>query len=230
MLIDPRRTFRAVIEGSTNRDAIERIRHLVRARRAPTPLLLRGASDVGKTLLLNVAANELVRRSPGARVAALTGEEFCNAYITAIRSGRMPGFREYFDCCDVLVVDGMEDFETRAASFDELDRAIRVSVARAKPVILATGPAWNDQLEWLVRESPVGSAVTIGPHTLKLRVAALERRCRARRQRLSIATLTTIARTSKTIGSASAALDRFLIERDAGLSARKARKPSSRAS
>jgi len=214
MKIDPRRTFRMVIEGSPNRDAIAIARCAAsRAGTRPNPLLIRGNTGVGKSLLLHAAANELARRNLA--LASLTAEELANAYVEAIR-GRMREFRDRIARCDALVVDELEDLETWPHTFAELQRAIQQFVDHDKPVLLATGPAWNEALEWLMRELPRGRIAVLQPPTQKQRMAALQRACGVRRKRLSRAALLRIARRTRTIADARAELERALIERAVG--------------
>jgi chromosomal replication initiation ATPase DnaA len=74
MRIDPRRTFRMIVAGSTNRDALAVARAITRTA-PPNPLLIRGNTGVGKSLLLHAAANELVRQRGLLAFAALTAED-----------------------------------------------------------------------------------------------------------------------------------------------------------
>jgi len=211
MQLDPRRTFATVIAGSANQNAIALARCVSRgARDAPNPLLLWGHTGVGKTQLLAAAVTELVRRGTE-KLVTITTEEFRNAYVRAIRTGTIPSFRHVLDDCDALIVDELEDTDGYPSTLEELHRAIRVLVARGKPVLLASTPTSTFTVEQIVRGFPGGAIAAIRSPTIDQRTRALERHARLRRARVSRRRLVAIARASRSIGDARAQLDAMLL-------------------
>jgi len=209
MRLDPTRTLRTIIAGSTNTRAIELVRAAVRgAGVRPDPLLVRGPSGAGKTHLLQAATAELVRRTPACRVVALKGEDFANRYVEAIRGGWVYRVREPLRTCDALVVDELEHFTSRPATFEELRATIEVLVGKGRPVILATSSMTDDCVTSCVRAFASGVIVDVRLPTLQQRMQAL-RRVRGR-ERLALTRLLEIARRSPRIPEARAALENEL--------------------
>lgn len=72
------------------------------------PLFIHGECGMGKTHLLQAACRRMLDRQPDARVLYTTGEQFTNAYITAVRTGKLDAFRRSMRRLDLLAVDDIE--------------------------------------------------------------------------------------------------------------------------
>ena len=72
------------------------------------PLFVHGECGMGKTHLLQAACRRMLDRRPDARVLYTTGEQFTNAYITAVRHGKLDEFRRSMRRLDLLAVDDIE--------------------------------------------------------------------------------------------------------------------------
>lgn len=70
------------------------------------PLFIYSDVGLGKTHLLQAIAHEL--RSRGKSAVYQTSQQFTNAFIDAIREGRMPGFRERYLSADALLIDDIQ--------------------------------------------------------------------------------------------------------------------------
>jgi chromosomal replication initiator protein len=75
---------------------------------------------LGKTHLLQGAANEILRRNPEARVVYTTSERFINEIIKAIRNRKMDDFRKRYRQIDALILDDVQAFEGKEKTQDEL--------------------------------------------------------------------------------------------------------------
>lgn len=216
MKLDPKRTFRSIIIGSSNKRAVERTRLMVSARRdRPSVLLILGHSGAGKTHLLQASANELLRRRPSALLQLVTADAFMNRYVWSIRNGRVDAIRRVIEACDGLFVDEMEDLVGLLSTQQELLRAIAFFVANGKPVVLATAPTKGQEVERLICELPNAAMVGIGLPTIRQRVTALRRTARKRRASVTRVALENLARSGRTISETRAALERVLFVRQA---------------
>ncbi|MEM7627379.1 MAG: DnaA/Hda family protein [Planctomycetota bacterium] len=72
------------------------------------PLFVYGECGMGKTHLLQAACRRTLEHRPDARVLYTTGEQFTNAYITAVRTGKLDAFRRSMRRLDLLAVDDIE--------------------------------------------------------------------------------------------------------------------------
>ncbi len=91
-------------------------------------LVLHGDCGLGKTHLLQGIAAHYFRQHPGASVRYISGEEFTNEYIRAVRSGQIEAFRQSFRNIDLLCLDDMHFIAGKDATqseflhtFDALD-------------------------------------------------------------------------------------------------------------
>ena len=86
------------------------------------PLFIYGSTGLGKTHLLHAIGNGIQRRSGGgARILCVTGEQFTNELIDALRFKRMPAFRSRFrDYPEVLLIDDVQFISGKERTQEEL--------------------------------------------------------------------------------------------------------------
>src|SRR5205823_4176088 len=73
---------------------------------APHSLFVHGACGLGKTHLLQAVANEIEGGTgPAARWAYLSGEEFTNEFLLALKNRQLELFRSRYRRLDVLLLD-----------------------------------------------------------------------------------------------------------------------------
>lgn len=85
-----------------------------------SPLFLHGVCGVGKTHLLQGIMERFRERHPGARARYTTGEEFTNAFVTAVQAGQMEGFRKSFRGVDLLCIDDVHYLASKTQTQQEL--------------------------------------------------------------------------------------------------------------
>jgi chromosomal replication initiator protein len=83
------------------------------------PLFLYGNHGCGKTHLLEGIYCEVRRRHPTLKTVYLTAEAFTNYFTQALRGHSLPGLRERFRTCDVLLVDDVDFLEGKTATQEE---------------------------------------------------------------------------------------------------------------
>ncbi len=73
------------------------------------PLFIYGPSGMGKTHLLNAAANQIRTNYPHLRIIYISAERFLNECVSAIRRQEMDKFRQkYRENADIFVVDDVQ--------------------------------------------------------------------------------------------------------------------------
>ena len=83
------------------------------------PLFLYGNHGCGKTHLLEGIYCEVRRRHPTLKTVYLTAEAFTNYFTQALRGHSLPGLRERFRTCDVLLVDDVDFLDGKNATQEE---------------------------------------------------------------------------------------------------------------
>lgn len=103
------------------------------------PLLIYGPSGMGKTHLLNAAANEIRRKFPQMRITYISAERFLNECVSAMRRQEMDKFRQkYRENSDVIVVDDVQYIGRGEAVQEEFFHMINSFIEKKKQVILAS--------------------------------------------------------------------------------------------
>lgn len=84
------------------------------------PLFIYGGVGLGKTHLLQGAANEILRRHPEAKVVYTTAERFMNEIIKSIRERKTDQLRKKYRQVDALIIDDIQFFEGKEKTQEEL--------------------------------------------------------------------------------------------------------------
>ena len=120
-------TFDNFIVGQSNRIAYAAALSVVAEHsRYNNPLVIYGASGLGKTHLLNAIATEVSKNNPDATVAYVKGDDFTNDLVEAIFQERNIEFRkkyrsaEYFLMDDVQFIAGKK--QTQEEFFNTFDK------------------------------------------------------------------------------------------------------------
>ena len=118
------RRLNEFVIGNSNRLAFEAAQSIGdEVEGSPSMLFIHGECGVGKTHLLQGVVemrqqainNPLMRR----RVRYVTGEEFTNEYIAAVRSGKIDGFRTRMRKLDLLAIDDIHFLSNKTATQNE---------------------------------------------------------------------------------------------------------------
>ena len=113
---------------------------------APAILFLHGECGVGKTHLLqgvvDVRARASGQSTPGhqgrQRVRYVTGEEFTNEYITAVRGGKIDTFRSKMRQLDLLAIDDIHFLSNKTATQNEFLHTLDAIALGGASILLAS--------------------------------------------------------------------------------------------
>jgi chromosomal replication initiation ATPase DnaA len=127
------------------------------------PLLIHGASGVGKTHLLNAIGNGLVQ-ARGSRlvVACVHAQQFIDELIAAIQGGTVERWRARYRAADALFIDDVQFVAGKERTQDELFLLFNEVVGAGKQVVLTSDqpPAAIPDLEARLRSRFEGGLVT----------------------------------------------------------------------
>lgn len=102
------------------------------------PLFLHGPVGLGKTHLLQGLARRFAKLHPTKRWVYLTGEEFTNEFLTALRANRIDTFRRKMRDLDLLVIDDVHFLGGKKATQEEFLHTFNAIEAVGKQVVLAS--------------------------------------------------------------------------------------------
>ncbi len=83
------------------------------------PLFIHGGCGLGKTHLLQGICRRLRTRNPETRIRYVTGEQFTNEFIAAIRSNDVESFRRPYRELDLLAIDDVHFLSNKTATQNE---------------------------------------------------------------------------------------------------------------
>lgn len=127
------------VMGPSNELAFAMAAAVVRSPNGPFKhVVFHGGCGLGKTHLLQAICNGLTRRHPALQWYYLSGEEFTNEYIHALKAGRTDTFRARFRSVDVLVVDDIHFLANKAATQSEFLHTFDAIDASGKVVVLSS--------------------------------------------------------------------------------------------
>ena len=165
------------------------------------PLLIYGPSGMGKTHLLNAAANQIRKNFPELRITYISAERFLNECVSAIRRHEMDKFRQkYRENSDVIVVDDVQYIGRGEAVQEEFFHMINSFIEKKKQVVLASDRMPKDIIGLEDRSRTRlerGLIADITMPDLETRLAILRYKAENYNVRLSEDTIQYIAKISK---------------------------------
>jgi chromosomal replication initiator protein len=155
------------VVGDPNRIAYEAARRLAEDDLGSIRgILLHGGCGVGKTHLLQGLCHARRARFPEERIRYVTGEQFTNDYIHAVRSGSIEAFRAKVRRLDLLAIDDVHFLSNKGATQAEFLHtidAIGLAGARVAIVTDAHPRALRSFSEALVSRMLAGMVVQVDP-------------------------------------------------------------------
>ena len=102
------------------------------------PLFIHGHCGLGKTHLLQGLCRKFIQFHPSKKWAYLTGEEFTNEFLLALRNNRIEAFRRKMRELDLLVIDDVHFLGGKKATQEEFLHTFNAIEAMGKQVVLAS--------------------------------------------------------------------------------------------
>ncbi len=179
--LNPRYSFDTYVAGPSNQLAY------AAAQAAATtyppkynPIFVCGGVGLGKTHLLHAIGHHILKHREGARLLYLSGEQFMNEYVQAIRTNRMHAFRaRYRESCDVLLVDDVQFLAGKEGTQDEFFHTFNALHDSHRQIVLTADRKpheISDIADRLRTRFAWGLLADIDPPELEVRVAILRRK------------------------------------------------------
>lgn len=104
-----------------------------------SPLFLFGGAGIGKTHLLQAIGLELRKKNPNCKVVYLSGEQWVNAFVAAVRDKTFDNFRRRFRTnCDILLVDDIQFLAGKTGSQDEFFHTFNALHQERKQIVVTS--------------------------------------------------------------------------------------------
>lgn len=130
------------------------------------PLFIHGNCGLGKTHLLQGLCRRFIELHPTKRWMYLTGEEFTNEFLTALRTNKLDAFRRKMRDLDLLVIDDVHFLGGKKATQEEFLHTFNAIEAMGRQVVMASDnhPKLIEEFgESLVNRFVSGMVVRIDP-------------------------------------------------------------------
>jgi chromosomal replication initiator protein len=140
------------------------------------PLFIHGGCGLGKTHLLQGLCRRFLEHHPTKRWTYLTGEEFTNDFLTALRMGKLDAFRRRMRELDLLVIDDVHFLGGKKATQEEFLHTFNAIEAMGRQVVMASDnhPKLIEEFgESLVNRFVSGMVVRIDPPNFATRCELL---------------------------------------------------------
>jgi chromosomal replication initiator protein len=103
-----------------------------------SPLLVHGASGVGKTHLLEGICSAIRRSDRGLHAIYLTAEQFTTLFLEALGGRGLPSFRQKYRGVDVLLIDDVQFFAGKRATLVELLYTVDTLLKENRQLVFAS--------------------------------------------------------------------------------------------
>ena len=134
-----RYSLKDFVVGPSNQLAFATAQSIVSQEQVPfNPLFVHSSCGLGKTHLLQGICNAVRTSKPHCKCIYISGEEFTNQFILALKSNRVTGFRQRFRQVDVLAIDDIHFLANKRATQEEFLHTFNSIETQGKQVILAS--------------------------------------------------------------------------------------------
>ena len=139
--LHPGHTFDQFACGNCNQLALLSAEQVAEGSITANPLLIYGASGLGKSHLLNAIGHQLLSHNQSVRFIHCSADRFMHTFINCLRANQMHEFREYFGSADLLLMDDIQLFSSKERSQKEfLCLYDRISNRQARIVLTCNRP------------------------------------------------------------------------------------------
>jgi chromosomal replication initiator protein len=136
---EPRHTLDSFFVGEANRLAYEAAVRVAESSRSDFQVLfLHGPCGVGKTHLARGLVRRRRQRFPQQNLRYVTGEQFTNEFIAALKSGKLEAFRAQLRRVDLLCIDDVHFLSNKQATQAELLHTLKMLDLTGGQLVLAS--------------------------------------------------------------------------------------------
>ncbi|PKM10430.1 MAG: chromosomal replication initiator protein DnaA [Gammaproteobacteria bacterium HGW-Gammaproteobacteria-3] len=130
-------TFENFVEGKSNQLAkAASIQVSENIGKAYNPLLIYGASGLGKTHIMHAIGNAILQKNPAANVVYLHSEKFVQDMVKGLQQNAIHAFKEYYRGVDTLLIDDIQFFAGKERSQEEFFHTFNTLLEKKHQVVL----------------------------------------------------------------------------------------------
>lgn len=170
-------TFDNFVEGKSNQLAkAASIQVSKNIGKAYNPLLIYGASGLGKTHLMHATGNAMLANNANANVVYLHSEKFVQDMVKALQQNSIHAFKKYYRNIDALFIDDIQFFAGKERSQEEFFHTFNALLEKNNQIVLTCDkyPKEIDGLEDRLKSRfGYGLPIAIEPPDLETRAAIL---------------------------------------------------------
>ncbi len=170
-------TFDNFVEGKSNQLArAASIQVSENEGKTYNPLLIYGASGLGKTHLMHAIGAAILKRNPSANIIYLHSEKFVQDMVKALQQNAINSFKKFYRGVDTLLIDDIQFFAGKERSQEEFFHTFNNLLEKKHQVVLTSDkyPKEIDGLEDRLKSRfGWGLPVAIEPPDLETRAAIL---------------------------------------------------------
>jgi chromosomal replication initiator protein len=193
-----RHTIESFVVGASNQLAYNTACYVAEFPGAQyNPLFIHGNCGLGKTHLIQGLCRRFIELHPTKRWMYMTGEEFTNEFLTALRTNKLDVFRRKMRDLDLLVIDDVHFLGGKKATQEEFLHTFNAIEAMGRQVVMASDnhPKLIEEFgESLVNRFVSGMVVRIDPPNYATRCEILRSIAARSRMELSEEVIGWIAR------------------------------------
>ncbi len=176
--LNPTKSFANFVVGSNSQFAHAACQAISNgASRGYNPLFVHCNPGLGKTHLVQALGQDMLKNNPKSKVSYLTGEDFTNKYIEAVRKGTTDAFRRRYRKLDMLILDDVHFLVGKGKSQEEFFHTFNTLLESGCQVVITSDrPACEIQTfdTRLSSRFESGLTVSIASPDFETRVAILQ--------------------------------------------------------